>query len=67
MSSNGNKAFASYNYRETKEYERHEQLLCKLRKMSTEEKLKTLVEAGIVNEEGELTERYGGTATDTKD
>jgi len=40
----------------------HEAFLKRFEKLSQEEKFQTLVETGIVNEDGELTKRYGGTA-----
>ena len=54
--------FASYDYKETEEYRRHERVMQKVREMSTEEKLQSLIEVGIVDEQGRLTKRYGGEA-----
>ncbi len=47
---------------ETEEYKFHKAALEAFDALSDEEKFKTLVKSGIYTEEGELTERYGGTA-----
>ena len=67
MSDNAEDIFASYDYKETEEYKRHERAMQKVRDMTTEEKLQTLIEVGIVNEDGELTKRYGGDAPNPDD
>lgn len=45
-----------------KEAEFFDAILNKLKEMSQEEQHQTFVDAGIVNQEGELTTTYGGTA-----
>jgi hypothetical protein len=59
--------FESYDYRKTEEYKRHRRVLEEVRNMSQEEKLQTLIDVGIVNEDGELTKRYGGDAPNPED
>ncbi|TXD39587.1 hypothetical protein FRC96_06940 [Lujinxingia vulgaris] len=58
---------ANYDYRKTEEYKRHERALARVRAMTREEKRQTLIDAGILNEAGELVERYGGTAPNPED
>lgn len=58
---------ASYDYKKTEEYRFHKRVMEKIRNMSSEEKFQTLVDTGIVNEDGELTERYGGDAPNPED
>lgn len=49
-------------WEETEEYQVHKRFLERFTAMSDKEKFKTFVNAGIYTEDGELTERYGGTA-----
>jgi hypothetical protein len=67
MSESVREDFDSGSYEETEEYKRHERVMERIRCMSSEEKLQTLVDAGIVNEDGELTQRYGGSAPNRDD
>lgn len=67
MSDNAKDIFASYDYKETEEYKRHKRAMQKVRQMNPEEKLQTLIEAGIVNQDGNLTQRYGGDAPNPDD
>jgi hypothetical protein len=53
-----------YNYRETAEYQHHVEVIERLRQLSLEEKLQTLVDAGILTEALELAAAYGGDAPD---
>ncbi len=46
----------------TEEQRHHQRFMERLRSMSREERGRTLEIAGIVNERGELTREYGGTA-----
>lgn len=55
-------SFEDYDYRETEEYKRHERAIRKFREMSDDEKLQTFIDAGIYNENWELTRKYGGEA-----
>ncbi|RVU41038.1 hypothetical protein EA187_19245 [Lujinxingia sediminis] len=59
--------FANYDYRQTEEYKRHERAMEELDAMTPEEQRQTLIDAGILNEDGELVERYGGTAPNPED
>lgn len=47
---------------ETEEYKFHKAALEAFNALSDEEKFQTLVRSGIYTKEGELTERYGGSA-----
>jgi len=47
---------------EIEEYQVHKRAMDRFAAMSDEEKFRTFVKAGIYTEEGELTERYGGSA-----
>ena len=58
--------FATYDYRKTAEYKRHRRVMDRFRNMTLEEKLQTMVDAGILNEDLELTERYGGNPSKPK-
>ncbi|RDV36324.1 hypothetical protein DV096_19950 [Bradymonadaceae bacterium TMQ3] len=59
--------FANYDYRQTEEYKRDERAMEELDAMTPEEQRQTLIDAGILNEAGELVERYGGTAPNPED
>ena len=59
--------FANYDYRQTEEYKLHERALARVRAMTREERRQTMIDAGILNEDGELVERYGGTAPNPED
>ena len=58
---------ANYDYRKTEEYKLHERAMAELDAMTPEEQRQTLIDAGILNEAGELVERYGGTAPNPED
>ncbi len=62
MTAKAKNPFESYDYKKTDEYKRHLRVLEEVRKMTPEEKLQTLIDVGIVNEDGELTKQYGGDA-----
>ncbi len=47
-------------HHKTKEYKLHQQVLLNFENMSKQEKLQTLINAGIYNKKLELTKRYGG-------
>lgn len=44
----------------TEEYKFHQQVLRDFEKMSREQRIQTLIDAGIYDKNLELTERYGG-------
>lgn len=67
MSDRVSRIFESYDYRNTAEYKRHERAMNKVRQMTPEQQLQTLIDVGILNEDGELTRRYGGTAANPED
>ncbi len=52
------KSLADYDYKNTDEYKFHLKALENFRKLSLKEKLQTMVDAGILDENGKLTERY---------
>lgn len=56
------KVFDTYDYKKTDEYKRHEQAMQKVKEMSLAEKLQTLIDAGILNEEGKLIQCCGDNA-----
>ncbi|MEO1272347.1 MAG: hypothetical protein AAFX99_29975 [Myxococcota bacterium] len=60
-----NNPFATYDYQKTAEHKHHLRVMERFRQLSLEEKLQTMVDAGILDEHGELTERYGGEASPT--
>lgn len=54
--------FAKYDYKKTAEYKFHRDALERFRNLSPEEQWQTIVDVGICTQDGELTERYGGSA-----
>lgn len=62
MANNLKDVFSAYDYKNTEEYKHHLRTLERIDNMTPEEKFQTLVDAGIVSPQGELTQRYGGTA-----
>lgn len=62
-----NGGFVLPDFKKTKEYQEHRQMLEEFKQMSDEEKFQTMVDAGIYTKEGELTQRYGGTAPNSSE
>lgn len=67
MSSENENPFESYDYEESEQHRLHERAMQKFDELSDDEKFQALVDIGIFNEEGELTERYGGDAPNPED
>lgn len=67
MSDDNDNPFASYDYKETEEYKTHKRAMRKFSELSHEEKFQELIDIGIFNEDGELTEKYGGDAPNPDD
>lgn len=57
-----NGGFVLTDFKKTREYQEHQRMLEEFRQMSEKEKFQTMVDAGIYTQDGELTERYGGSA-----
>lgn len=51
-----------YDYTKTEEYKVHVAALEMFDNMTKEEKMQTFVRAGILDKDGELVQRFGGTA-----
>lgn len=51
-----------YDYTQTEEHKAHVRALERFDNMTPEEKRQTFIRAGILNEDGELVQRFGGTA-----
>ncbi len=62
MSEDDESTFGSYDDKETEEYEMHQKGLEAFDALSDEEQCQSMVRVGIITEDGELTERYGGDA-----
>ena len=54
----------SYEHKKSEEYRRHRRALDWFTSLSQEEKLARMVKIGILDENHEITERYGGKAKD---
>lgn len=67
MSEEDDNPFDSYDYKETEEYEIHRRGLEAFDALSDEEQFQSMVRVGIITEDGELTERYGGDAPNPED
>jgi hypothetical protein len=55
-----NSGFVLLDYKDTEEYRVARRVLERFEQMTDKEKFQSLVDAGIFDENGELTERYGG-------
>ena len=68
MSDTSDNPFASYDYKETEEYQDHRRAMDRFKALSQEEKVQRLVEIGILSEgDHRLTKRYGGDAPNPDD
>ena len=52
--------FETYDYKRTDEYKHHLKTLERVSKMTTEEKVQSLLDAGIITSDRKLSPRYGG-------
>jgi hypothetical protein len=67
MSNQSENPFESYDYRNTEESRAHERALRDFDALSSDEKLESMKRVGILNEDCELTKRYGGDAPNPDD
>ncbi|NCQ35687.1 hypothetical protein GW813_11590 [bacterium] len=61
MNKKSQQTLSQYDYRKSAEYKFHEKAMKAFRELSKDDKLQTMVDAGILDKNHKLTRRYGGT------
>jgi hypothetical protein len=59
--------FETYDYKKTDEYKLHLKVLDRVSRMTPEEKVQSLIDAGIITKDRKLSARYGGPGEPTED